>query len=84
MHKVKLRVFILNRLHLRKLALKRLGVGMRQTVSNVRTFKNIGQSQLIELQKTQLRKRTEAKMMWGVRAYNEWHTVKLCSKDIMT
>ena len=43
----------------------------RKTVSRNRSFKNVAETRLNELRKTQLKKRTEAKMLWGVRAYNE-------------
>ena len=54
----------LGRLHSRKLAVKRLGIASRKSVSNIHSFKNVTESSLNELWKTQLKKRTEAKMMW--------------------
>ena len=70
-------IFNFNRLHSRKLAVKRLGVGVKKTVSNLRKFKNIAVSKMEDLKKTKLKKRTEAKMLWAVRAYNEWCEFRL-------
>ena len=70
------------RLHLRKLAVKRLGqAASRKVVSNLRSFKNVAEEKLVDLTKTKLKRRTEAKMMWGVRAYNDWCTVKLSQPE---
>ena len=63
------------RLHLRKLALKRLGMASKKTVSTLRKFKNVTKHRLQDLTKTKLKKRTEAKMLWAVRAYIEWRKV---------
>ena len=65
------------RLHSRKLAVKRLGMAARKTVSNVRSFKKVTDTKLQDLVKNKLKKRTKAKMMWGVRAYNEWREVRM-------
>ena len=65
------------RLHLKNLAVKHLGVGTRKTVSNIRKFKRIAESKLQDLKTSKIKKRTEAKMMWGVRAYNEWRSSTL-------
>ena len=60
------------RLHLRKLVLKRLGqAATHKTVSNICSFKKVTEDKLMDLAKTRLKKRTEAKMMWDVCAYNE-------------
>ena len=69
-------------LHSRKLAVKRLGSAAScKTVSNLRSFKKVAEDKLMDLTKTKLKKRTKAKMMWGVRAYNEWHSVRLSDAD---
>ena len=57
--------------------MKRLGFAASKTVSRTRSFKMIGDSKLQDLRKTQLKKRTEAKMMWGMQAYCEWRMTKL-------
>ena len=49
----------------------------KKTVNTIHKFKNIGEKKLDDLKKTKLRKRTEAKMLWAVRAYNDWHIVRL-------
>ena len=72
------------RLHSRKLAVKRLGLAASKTVSRTRSFKTIADSKLQDLRKTKLKKRTEAKMMWGMRAYCEWRMTKLSVQRHMT
>ena len=49
----------------------------KKVVSTMRKFKNIGDSKLEDLKKTKLKKCTEAKMLWAVRAYNDWRSVRL-------
>ena len=61
--------------------MKKLGMAARKSVSRFRSFKTIADQKLQELRKTQLKRRTEAKMLWGVRAFKEWRTVKLSSPD---
>ena len=55
--------------------MKRLGVGTRKAVS--RKFHSVSESQIMELKKVQMKKRSEYKMMWAVRAFNEWHSNRL-------
>ena len=44
--------------------MKRLGIAAaRKSVSNVRLFKKVAEEKLMDLTKTKLKKRTEAKMM---------------------
>ena len=77
-----LRYIVINfRLHARKLAVRRLGIAASKTVSKNRIFKSVTDAKLHDLRKTQLKKRTEAKMLWGVRAYNEWRSAKLTNPD---
>ena len=43
----------------------------------MRNNNNIGESKLEELKKTKFKKCTEKKMLWAVRAYNDWRSVRL-------
>ena len=53
--------------------MKRLGVAAAKTVSNqFQRFKTVSEEKLKELKQKKLKKRTYAKMMWGVNTYNEW------------
>ena len=70
------------RLHSWKLAVKRLGIASKKQNVPVRKFKKVSETKLNAMTKTQLKKRTEAKMMWWVRAYNDWHKVKLSDPDM--
>ena len=63
------------RLNSRKVGWKRSRVGTAKTVS--RKFHSVSEAQVMQLKKVQLKKRTEYKMMWGVRAYNEWRNNRL-------
>ena len=62
--------------------MKRLGQAACKTVSNICSFKKVSDRTLQDLGQTKLKKRTEAKMMWGVRAYNEWRTVQLSDPNL--
>ena len=53
----------------------------KKTVSTLRSFKTVDDAKLNDLKKTKLKKRTEAKMNWGVRAYNEWRSVRLSDSE---
>ena len=46
---------------------------MASTKANgiMHNFKKVTEAKLEDMSKTKLKKRTEAKMMWGVRAYND-------------
>ena len=52
-------------------------MALKKTVSTLRKFKNVTEGKIEDMKKTKLKKRTEMKMMWGVRAYNEWRSVRL-------
>ena len=56
-------------LNLRKTSLKRRRVGMNKSVS--RKFHSISEAKIMELKKVQMKKRSETKMMWAMRALNE-------------
>ena len=51
--------------------MKRLGQAAQRSMSNARAFKKVTDTKLEDMSKTILKKRTEAKMMWGYHTYNE-------------
>ena len=52
-------------------------LGSTKTVSTLHKFKSLSASKIVELKTRQLKKQTNNKMQWGVRAYNDWRTNKL-------
>ena len=53
--------------------MKRLSaLGQKSVSSNFSRFKTVSEEKLKELKQNQLKKRTFAKMMWGVNTYREW------------
>ena len=51
--------------------------GPRQTVSMKRKFNFSSSARIEQLKRIQLKKKTEAKVNWAVRAYNEWRNNRL-------
>ena len=56
---------------------KKAGVTVGRGVSRMRSFKRLSDDKIHELSRNNLKKRTEAKMFWGVRAYREWRLARL-------
>ena len=46
-------------------------------MSNLRKFKQVSEARIKELQQNRLKRRTFAKMQWGVRAFREWRNIRL-------
>ena len=63
----------------KKVALKRVRGGTSKAVS--RKFHSVSEAKISQLKQVQMKKRSEYKMMWAVRAYNEWRNNRL--NDIM-
>ena len=42
-----------------------------------RKFHSFSESQIMQLKTKHMKKRSETKMMWAVRAYNEWRNTRL-------
>ena len=59
-------------LNARKKALKRLGAQQKSVSNTFTRFKSVSEEKLQELKKNKLKRRTYAKMMWGVNTYKEW------------
>ena len=55
---------------------KKLGVAVAKILSNARRFRCVPDSRIDDL-KTHMKKRSYAKMQWGVRAFNDWRNEKL-------
>ena len=62
-------------MNLRKIGLKRGRVSMSKAVS--RKFHSVSEAAIKDLKKVQMKKRSEYKMNWAVRAYNEWRSNRL-------
>ena len=62
---------------------KRLGLGASKTVSRSRIFKKVNDTKIAELQEKQMKKRTYAKVMWAVRAYQEWRESRLGESEMI-
>ena len=59
-----------------QLALKR-----SKTVSSLRSFKTVTDDKLRQLKTKWMKQRTFNKMLWGVRAYNDWRNSKLSNLE---
>ena len=58
--------------------MKRVGLCTRKAVSrNFHNFHKVTRERLELLKKNQMKKRSETKMLWGVRTFQEWHENKL-------
>ena len=57
-------------------------MGQRAVSNNFSRFKTVSEEKLRELKENKLKKRTYAKMMWGVKTYKEWrnHVLNDCNK----
>ena len=67
--------FIFISLKSRRLSLNRPCVSKAKSVS--RKFHSFSESKIMELKKVQMKRRSELKMMWAVRAFKEWQNNRL-------
>ena len=56
---------------------RKSGKGGKAAAVSRRKFKFSTEERIQQLKQIRLKKRTEAKMYWGVNAYNEWHDERL-------
>ena len=56
---------------------RKLGFAASKTVSNLRRFKKVSDEKIAELKKETIKKRTYAKMQWGVKAFRDWRHNRL-------
>ena len=60
---------------------QKLGRGIAKPVSRKCLFNKVSDEQLTELSMKQMKRRSYAKMLWGVRAFQEWREHKLASEN---
>ena len=57
--------------------IRKVGLKTGKTVSTMRAFKTVSDQKMRQLKTKWMKKRTFNKMLWGVRAFNEWRLSKL-------
>ena len=76
-HNIFINSFIYYRINLRLGKVTKNRLSLAKSVSKKRCYNFKSDAKIEELKKIQLKKRTEAKMNWGVKSYNAWHEQRL-------
>ena len=69
------------RLNSRKLAVRKPSPATSKAVSTIRKYNKVSDQDVFDLQKKQLKKRSEAKMQWGYNTFMEWRSHRLNDGD---
>ena len=70
-----------------KLKNRALGIGKAASAGRKRSFNTISEDKLSKMMQLTFQQRTEAKIKWAVRCYNDWRTMRLdqeeCDQEII-
>ena len=74
-------VYLYFRINSRRSIGAKLGKVASKIVSKSRIFRRTSEARITELTKKQIKRRSLAKMRWGVNTYNDWHENRLSDSD---
>ena len=77
-------IVIVIRLNLKRSLFKKPRFGMTKTVSKkVHSFHKLSSQRIEQLKIKSIKKRSETKMLWGVRAYQQWRSSRLNDSETL-